>query len=349
MTMTEVLAEIRNRQGEAVLPDGKRLLGFFEDYSRGKLKPEFNALRVLVECGGNRRIAQLQKAPALQQQTELHRLVQEMVTEHSMQESMALMVCGAVWEAFCGSAFPLTSERAAQQPPHRQAPPREKQPESKAQPQPQPKPQLQPQPQPRPQPQPQPKPQPKPQPQQDPQPDDSFSWPEFYVTEEEAKYGGKIKTYFQNKAELHTLPSYREIQSRFYSVVKISAGVYVVERDPRDYRKYSDGCLRSFLHGGWLRYFLGGAFDLLKQAFIGPLVGILIGVVCAAIENAKAGNPIFQIQFHWRTPSGVIDWLWYGLVIIGAAAVVLVLLLHLVETINAIKNVRREVQRRQSL
>lgn len=171
MTMTEVLAEIRNRQGEAVLPDGKRLLGFFEDYSRGKLKPEFNALRLLVECGGNRRIAQLQKAPALQQQTELHRLVQEMVTEHSMQESIALTVCSAVWEAFCGSAFPLTPDRTAQQPPHREAPPREPQPEPQAQPQPQPEPR----PKPQLQPQPQLKFQPKPQPQKNPQPNDVAS------------------------------------------------------------------------------------------------------------------------------------------------------------------------------
>ena len=108
MTMMEILSEIRDRQGRDVLLDGKRLLGFFEDYSKGKLKPEFNALRVLVECGGNERIAQLRNAPVLQQQAGLHRLVRELVTEHSMQENMAREICGAVWEAFCGTKAPLS-------------------------------------------------------------------------------------------------------------------------------------------------------------------------------------------------------------------------------------------------
>ena len=108
MTMMEVLSEIRDRQGRDVLLDGKRLLGLFEDYSKGKLKPEFNALRVLVECGGNKRIAQLRNAPPARQKTELHWLMREMVTEHSMQEAMARAVCEAVWEAFCGTKAPLS-------------------------------------------------------------------------------------------------------------------------------------------------------------------------------------------------------------------------------------------------
>ena len=108
MTTTEILAEIRDRQGRDVLSDGKRLLGLFNDYSQGKLRPQSNALRVLIECGGNQRIASLRSAPALQQRTELHRLVQEMVTEYSMHEAMAREVCGAVWEAFLGTEAPLT-------------------------------------------------------------------------------------------------------------------------------------------------------------------------------------------------------------------------------------------------
>ena len=108
MTMMEVLSEIRDRQGRDLLLDGKRLLGFFEDYSKGKLKPEFNALRVLVECGGNERIARLRNAPPDRQKTELHRLLRELVTEHSMQENMARTVCEAVWLAFCGTEMPLS-------------------------------------------------------------------------------------------------------------------------------------------------------------------------------------------------------------------------------------------------
>ena len=108
MTTTEILAEIRDRQGRDVLSDGKRLLGLFDDYSQGKLRPQSNALRVLIECGGNQRIASLRSAPALQQRTELHRLVQEMVTEYGIQEAMAREVCGAAWEAFCGTEAPLS-------------------------------------------------------------------------------------------------------------------------------------------------------------------------------------------------------------------------------------------------
>lgn len=108
MTTTEILAEIRDRQGRDVLSDGKRLLGLFDDYSQGKLRPQSNALRVLIECGGNQRIGQLRDASPLRQKTELHRLVQEMVTEYSMQENMAREVCGAVWEAFLGTEAPLT-------------------------------------------------------------------------------------------------------------------------------------------------------------------------------------------------------------------------------------------------
>lgn len=108
MTMTEVLTQIRDQAGRNALADGKRLLGLFDDYSQGKLRPQSNALRVLVSCGGNQRIGQLRDASPLRQKTELHRLVQEMVTEYSMQENMAREVCGAVWEAFLGTEAPLT-------------------------------------------------------------------------------------------------------------------------------------------------------------------------------------------------------------------------------------------------
>ena len=108
MTTTEVLYTIRDREGRDALADGKRLLGLFDDYSQGKLRPQSNALRVLVSCGGNQRIGQLRDASPLRQKTELHRLVQEMVTEYSMQENMAREVCGAVWEAFLGTEAPLT-------------------------------------------------------------------------------------------------------------------------------------------------------------------------------------------------------------------------------------------------
>lgn len=108
MTMTEVLTQIRDQAGRNALADGKRLVGLFDDFSQGKLRPQSNALRVLVSCGGNQRIGQLRDASPLRQKTELHRLVQEMVTEYSMQEAMAREVCGAVWEAFLGTEAPLT-------------------------------------------------------------------------------------------------------------------------------------------------------------------------------------------------------------------------------------------------
>ena len=115
MTATEVLRTICDRQGVDVLSDGKQLLGLFEDYSRGKLRPQAHALRVLVECGGNKCIVQMRNAPALQQKTGLHRLVQELVTEYGLQETMAREICGAVWEAFYGVEAPM-SQIAVQEP-----------------------------------------------------------------------------------------------------------------------------------------------------------------------------------------------------------------------------------------
>ena len=115
MTTTEVLDTIRDREGRDALADGKRLLGLFDDYSQGKLRPQSNALRVLIECGGNQRIGQLRDASPLRQKTELHRLVQEMVTEYNMQETSARDICGAIWEAFCGTEVPL-NQLAERQP-----------------------------------------------------------------------------------------------------------------------------------------------------------------------------------------------------------------------------------------
>lgn len=115
MTMTEVLAEISSRQRDA-LTDGKRLLGLFDDYSCGKLRAQSNALRVLVECGGNERIARLRTAPALQQKTEMHRLMQEMIVDYNMKEASVREVCDAVWIAFCEAEAQMpeqiTKERA---------------------------------------------------------------------------------------------------------------------------------------------------------------------------------------------------------------------------------------------
>ncbi len=108
MTATEVLRTICDRQGADVLSDGERLLSFFDDYSRGKLRPQADALRALVECGGNKRFAQLRTAPPLRQKAELHWLVQKLAAEYSMHETMAREICGAVWEAFCGTKAPLS-------------------------------------------------------------------------------------------------------------------------------------------------------------------------------------------------------------------------------------------------
>lgn len=108
MTATEVLRTICDQQGADVLSDGERLISFFDDYSRGKLRLQANALRVLVECGGNKRIAQLRTAPPQRQKTELHWLVQGMVTKYGLQETMAQEICGAVWKAFCGTEIPLS-------------------------------------------------------------------------------------------------------------------------------------------------------------------------------------------------------------------------------------------------
>lgn len=362
MTATEVLYTIRDREGRNALADGKRLVGLFDDYSQGKLRPQSNALRVLIECGGNQRIGQLRDASPLRQKTELHRLVQEMITEYSMQEAMAREVCGAVWEAFLGTEAPLTQlaepipaqsrtltpERAAEMPKPRSETASRPEPQEKKLPEPKPVP-------PKPQPKPEPTSKPpvsKPQPPKNPQQDEHFSWPEFYVTEEEAKYGGPIKIYFLNRTETHILPPYREIRTyKRGDGVRISSGMYL---DLHEYWRCSDGVLRAYLRGGWVRTFLREAFDSLKWS----LLLILIMVVYGFITKARAGVfpklPILSPfaltpSIHLYKPSGWIDGLWQGLTAFQNGLALFMILLNLWGTVGEVKKARNELRRRQTL
>mgnify|MGYP004591928571 CR=1 FL=1 len=355
-TVEEILRMIV-RQDERALRDEQRLLALFADYSRGKMAAQQRQLAVFCQCGGHTAIQKLRGASRADQQLGYHRLIQEMVDGYGLRREVALDISGAYWRVALGTEPPETS--SPRPTPPEPTPPKPQSEPKPVLPKPQPKPELKPEP-PKPQPEPkpvppkpQPKPMQKPQPPKNPQQDEIFSWPEFYVTEEEAKYGGKIKTYFQDKAELHTLPSYSEILNhrRNKNGVRILWNTYAVGYSSRDCRKYSDGCLRSFLHGGCVNYFLEEAFcsliELLKPLFIGLLIGILIGVVRVAIENAKAGNPIFQMQFDWRhllNPFGVVYWLYIDLAIVAVW-----LLCMLVKTINAVKMAKKEVRRRQNL
>lgn len=338
-------------------------MGFAD--SRGKLRAQSNALRVLVECGGNERIARLRTAPALQQKTGLHRLMQEMVADYNMQESSAREVCEAVWVAFCGSACPLPPAEPTVQQPRRETSPQKTQPEPKPKP-PEPKPQPVQKPQPMQKPEPVRKPQPmqkhqpmqkpepmqKPQPPKNPQQDEIFSWPEFYVTEEEAKYGGKIRTYFQDRPEMHTLPSYREIQPhKRGDGVRISSGVYL---DHNKYWKYSDGVLRAYLRGGWIRDFLGDVFDGVKWFFLPILIMVVYGFIAKAKTGVFPELPFlapFALtpSIHLYKPSGWFGWLYFCLLLVVNIAALIYILAQSSLTIGDIKKARNELQRRKTL
>lgn len=111
MTMEHILEIIKQKHGESALRDESRLMGFFTDYSHGQLRPQTNALRTFLDCKGNERVLNLQNASGLAQQTEYHRLIQEMVSQYNMQEDAAMEVCGAFWRVAIGTELPLLADR----------------------------------------------------------------------------------------------------------------------------------------------------------------------------------------------------------------------------------------------
>lgn len=106
MTMEQILEEIKQDHGKAVFGNGEQLLNIFADYSKGKMKPQQNQLDIFLKCDGNTCILNLRNATGLKQQTEYHRLIQEMVGEYGMQREIAEEVCGAFWRVAVGTEPP---------------------------------------------------------------------------------------------------------------------------------------------------------------------------------------------------------------------------------------------------
>lgn len=116
MTMEQVLKNIARERGMSDLRNGEALVGLFQDFSRNQLGPQANALKVFVSCQGNTRILNLQNAPLQEQQVQLHRLVQEMTTQHNMREETAVEVCSAFWRAVYQKDSPVMWESVAPTP-----------------------------------------------------------------------------------------------------------------------------------------------------------------------------------------------------------------------------------------
>lgn len=109
MTIEQILEKIKQERGESALWDGKQLIGLFVDFAKGQLKPQANVLRVFLDCQGNTRILNLRGVPQQKRQLEYHHLVLDMVSNHCMQESAALEVCGAFWQVVNGTPPPVFS------------------------------------------------------------------------------------------------------------------------------------------------------------------------------------------------------------------------------------------------
>lgn len=109
MTTEQILEKIKKERGESALRDGQSLLGLFRDYSHNQLLPQANALRTFLECNGNQRILNLCSEPSQKQQTEYHRLIQEMVGNYGMQKKVALEISGAFWRVAIGTEYPVPS------------------------------------------------------------------------------------------------------------------------------------------------------------------------------------------------------------------------------------------------
>ena len=106
--MEQVLGKIKDEHGKSALRDGQSLLGLFVDYSHNQLRPQANALRTFLDCKGNQRILNLCSEPSQKQQTEYHRLIQEMVRDYNMQEATAADVCAAFWRVAIGTEPPIS-------------------------------------------------------------------------------------------------------------------------------------------------------------------------------------------------------------------------------------------------
>ena len=107
MTTEQVLAKIKDEHGNSALRDGPSLLGLFVDYSHNQLRSQANALRTFLDCKGNQRILNLCSEPSQKQQTEYHRLIQEMIRDYNMQEATAADVCAAFWRVAIGTEPPV--------------------------------------------------------------------------------------------------------------------------------------------------------------------------------------------------------------------------------------------------
>ena len=105
--MEAILEKIKAAHGEVALGNGPQLESLFADYSRGKRKPQQNQLDAFLKCGGNTCILNLRNAPKQRQQTEYHRLIQEMVREYNMQEVVAKDVCAVFWRVAIGTEPPM--------------------------------------------------------------------------------------------------------------------------------------------------------------------------------------------------------------------------------------------------
>ena len=106
-TTEQILEKIKDEHGKSALRDGQSLLGLFQDYSHNQLRPQANALRTFLDCKGNQRILNLCSEPSQKQQTEYHRLIQEMVRDYNMQEATAAEVCAAFWRVAIGTEPPV--------------------------------------------------------------------------------------------------------------------------------------------------------------------------------------------------------------------------------------------------
>lgn len=125
MSAEQILREIYQSRPE-VFEDGARLVAFFSDYSRGKLRPQQNQLEIFLKCDGNTRILKVRSASRVAQQTEYARLVRTIVDDYGMQDAAVQKMCGAFWRVVTGTEPPVAEASprdAAVTPPIPPAPP----------------------------------------------------------------------------------------------------------------------------------------------------------------------------------------------------------------------------------
>lgn len=111
-TVEDVLVEIYNRFGAAILADEAKLMAFFSDLAPNLAKQR-KILGYFVECGGPKKLFSVEKASEQEQLVCIRQIVKEMNDEMFIEVAASQMICDAFLFAITGRRLQETGTDAA--------------------------------------------------------------------------------------------------------------------------------------------------------------------------------------------------------------------------------------------